>query len=102
VKSTFSFQRKKLPLGIIGIKAVGIRPITKKNNILSYYEITLFKLTNVNLIVNFNLLVGKGCFTYEIYSLFIRLINLALINKIFRTCEPKRNFIFNVKFIILF
>ena len=32
-------------------------------------EITLFKLTNVNLIVNFNLPVGKGCITHEIYSL---------------------------------
>ena len=32
-------------------------------------EITLFKLTNVNLIVNFNLPVGKGYITHEIYSL---------------------------------
>jgi hypothetical protein len=39
---------------------------------------------------------------YEIYFLLIRLINLSLINKIFRSCGPKRNFIFNVKFIILF
>jgi hypothetical protein len=54
------------------------------------------------LTVNFNLLVGKGRITHEIYSLLIRLINLALINKIFRTCGHKRNFIFNVKFIILF
>jgi hypothetical protein len=39
---------------------------------------------------------------HEIYSLLIRLINLALINKIFCTYGPKRNFIFNVKFPILF
>jgi hypothetical protein len=54
------------------------------------------------LTVNFNLPVGKGHIAHEIYSLLIRLINLALINKIFRTFGPKRNFIFNVKFIILF
>jgi hypothetical protein len=66
-------------------------------------EITLFKLTNVNLIVNFNLPVGKGYITHEIYSLLIGLINLNINkqNSLYLWAN-KRNFIFNVKFTILF
>jgi hypothetical protein len=43
-------------------------------------EITLFKLTNVNLIVNFNLPVGKSYITHEIYS-FINKTNKFNVNK---------------------
>ena len=59
-------------------RAVGVAEKTKKNNILKCHEITLFKLTNVNLIVNFNLPVSKGYITHEIYSLLIGLVNLNI------------------------
>lgn len=48
-----------------GFAGVGIVVKYKENKTLYCYEINLFKLTNVNLMVNSNLYVGRGCIMHE-------------------------------------